>query len=453
MAFDPTATLQNTTNFAEAMKIYYAAKAVQTLNREVVLLGELEKTKEYWTGKQHQVPVHMRSSESVGARGEDATLPESRALTYAESIVANKSLYCSVKVTGQADAQTRDQAGAWASVKEDQIRNAVMDLRYDLGRQAYGDSKGILCEVKDIPSTSGDDSTVTILSEDAGDSPTNFTGWAWNTTKCLRPGMWVAWGQYDAGTEGAGPPKTGFSAPAPVGTGYGYIKSVSDSSPYNEFVVSKVGGAAPVATDVFVRGDANTAGTHSFGQEVMGLTGLVGTGALQGIDPAADYPEWKASVLSNGGTKRPLDEVLFQQALNRITDRTNGNTEFAVAHTSVRDSFLFHIKSLGRERYAPQKLVAGWSVLEYAGGAKPVRVYADRQARHGKLWGIDPSSMKCFIVKAFQWDESNGTVWKWEKGKDAMVAFGKLYKNFGVTDRKRNFVIEDIAVDEGSLYE
>ena len=344
-------------------------------------------------------------------------------------------------------------------MKEDQIRNAVQDLRYDLGRQCYGDGKGILCELLTAATGTEPVYVCTLKSTDNGDTLINDSGWAWNTTKVLRVGMHVAWGHYDVGAS----PGAGFLTSAgPVATGYGYISAITDASPYNGFSVTAYAdssGTKPVAGMVIVRGDGIANADNSFDNEVMGITGMISSSAddtlantFQGVS-LTTYPEWKAQVLGNSGTKRPLDEVLFQQALNRISDRTNGNTEFTVAHTSVRDSFLFHIKSLGRERYAPQKLLAGWSVLEYNGGSKPVRVYADRQARHGRLWGIDKSSMKCFVVKAFAWDESNGAVWKWEKGKDALIAFAKIYKNFGVVDRKRNFVIEDIAVDEGSLYE
>ena len=204
-----TDTQVDTTNYAEAMKIRYGRAIVETINRKVFLYEMLEKTKEHWTGKQHQVPVYLRSANAVGARNEGGTLPDAAADVYKESIITNKNNYVVVKTTNIAEALT-SQGGAWAAVKSASIKHAALDLADSMNRQLNGGGFGILCEAESAVGL-----VVTIHTYGDG-TLNNDSGKAPDTTRFLKVGLRVAWGTFvDGDAE--------FGAATPVAAGHGHV--------------------------------------------------------------------------------------------------------------------------------------------------------------------------------------------------------------------------------------
>tara|TARA_R100000664_G_C2760178_1_gene151115 strand:+ start:20214 stop:21563 length:1350 start_codon:yes stop_codon:yes gene_type:complete len=439
---------QDTSNFEGALKVFYAAKIVQTLNKEVVLRNRLtSQGKKKWNGKQHETSIHLRSSQAVGARPEGGYIPDAGKLTYDKAVIKSKYNYCTVSVTGVAEAQSTGSKGAWARCKAENIQQAASDLSFDLGRQCYGSPEGYLGQCQSVTGsgTDGDPWIVVLNSGAPAASGTSTPSWMWKTSKNFRVGMNVAWG-----TDGT----AHFSAAASTARGFGSITAVADDGTYTQITI--VGTNAPVAGDVFVRGDGLEHGKHSYGEEMEGLSSIVSSsGNLHTID-ATQFPEWTAKEFSNPagpGTDRPLTEQLLQHALDKIKVRSNGKPDLAICHTSVRNALVFHLKDQGRERYAPMKMEAGWNVLSYNAGDRPLKIVADRQARHGKLWLLDTRYLHTYDVKPFAWDESNGSVWKWVANQDKMIAFGKVYTELGTTNRAAHGVINDIAVSSYGVFE
>jgi len=448
MAFDPTATVQDSSNFEDSLKIRYAATVVSILNRKTILLGRLEKTRAFWNGKEHRQPIQFVSGNATGARPEGGSIPSARPLTDVQSVINNKSHYCTVKVTGQVEAKSASKEGAWASVKARQIMNAAADLRSTLNRAMYGDGNGILCEMASVSGsgTTGDPWVVTIKGYNDGTTLLNDSGWAWTTTKHLKRGMHVVWGAYDVGAAGG----TFFlTAGAPLGRGDGYVSEVVTASPFTQFkLVGGTTAVAPVAGDVFVMGDLIAYGKHSFGQECMGLRGIVNTDEFQSIDPAT-HPEWQAQILQNpnaAGTPRQITDTLLQEAYDRMSDLTIGECDMIIGHTTTRNAYVTHLKSKGLERYAATQLKGGWSTVTFNGGRGNADIYADKDAPYRTVYALNTKAIKAYTIKTFAWDTTGGGVWKWPDDEDAMVAFGKTYLNIGTTNRISQVRIEDVAV-------
>ena len=432
-----TDTQVDTTNYAEAMKIRYGKAIVETINRKVVLYDMLEKTKEHWTGKQHQVPVYLRSANAVGARNEGGTLPDAAADVYKESIVTNKNNYVVVKTTNIAEALT-SQGGAWAAVKSASIKHAAMDLASSMNRQLNGNGFGILCESKSAGLT------VTIHTYGDG-AVVNDSGKAPDTTRFLKVGLRLAWGSYDAGAKAG----QDFLATPPVAGGHGYVSAVNSTT---QFTVVKSAGDDPEVGDVFVIGNgagAGTQGKHSFNKEMMGLDFLVGdSGTLQLINPAAD-PEWKSIVLSNpagAGTERQLTEDVMQQAIDRVSDESADEADTLLCHTTTRRAYLNLLKSKGLERFAPTVMRGGHKSLTYNGGTGDTQIFADKDAVHRTMFVLSRADLRMFEVSPFKWDSTGGDTWKWVADQDAATAFGRTYSNLGVLARNAQARIDDIAV-------
>ena len=428
-----TDTGVDTTNYAEAMKIRYGKAIVETINRKVILYDMLEKTKEHWTGKQHQVPVYLRSANAVGARNEGGRLPDAAADVYQESIITNKNNYVVVKTTNIAEALT-SQGGAWAAVKSATIKHAAMDLASSMNRQLNTGGFGILCEAQSVAAL-----TVTIHTYGDG-TPTNDTNKAPDTTRFLKVGLRVAWGRYDGGTN--------FAATPPLATGWGYVSAVDSKTSFT--VVHGTGSTtAPIATDVFVIGNGATQALQSFNKEMMGIDGIVGSGdSLQSIS-AATYPEWDSIVLSNpagAGTERQLTEDVLQQAIDRVNDESADEADMLFCHTTTRRAYLNLLKSKGLERFAPTVMRGGHKALTYNGGTGDTQIFADKDAVHRTMFVLSRADLRMFEVSPFKWDSTGGDTWKWVADYDAATAFGRTYSNLGVLARNAQARIDDIAV-------
>ena len=425
-----TDTQVDTTNYAEAMKIRYGKAIVETINRKVVLYDMLEKTKEHWTGKQHQVPVYLRSANAVGARNEGGTLPDAAADVYKESIVTNKNNYVVVKTTNIAEALTT-QGGAWAAVKSASIKHAAMDLASSMNRQLNGNGFGILCESQSAG--------LTVTVHTYGDGAlTNDTGKAPDTTRFLKVGLRVAWGLYSGGAE--------FAAATPVAAGHGYVTAIASTT---QFTVYKTAGDDPGVGDVFVIGNGLTQSLQSFNKEMMGLDYLVSdSGELQSINPGTD-PEWKSIVLSNpagAGTERQLTEDVMQQAIDRVSDESADEADTLLCHTTTRRAYLNLLKSKGLERFAPTVMRGGHKSLTYNGGPGATQIFAAKAAVHRTRVVLSRADLRMFEVSPFKWDSTGGDTWKWVADQDAATAFGRTYSNLGVLARNAQARIDDIAV-------
>jgi len=430
-----TDTQVDTSNYAEAMKIRYGRAIVETINRKVILYDMLEKTKEHWTGKQHQVPVYLRSANAVGARNEGGTLPDAAADVYQESIITNKNNYVVVKTTNIAEALT-SQGGAWAAVKSATIKHAAMDLASSMNRQLNTGGFGILCEVQSMFGL-----LVTIHTYGDG-ALTNKTLKAPDTTRFLKVGLRVTWGRYDGVAD--------FAAANPTGTGHGYVSAVVSPTSFSVVKDVATGGADPIATDVFVIGNGLGQTLQSFNKEMMGIDGVVGSGEtdFQSID-ATTYPEWDSIVLSNpagAGTERQLTEDVLQQAIDRVNDESADEADMLFCHTTTRRAYLNLLKSKGLERFAPTVMRGGHKALTYNGGTGDTQIFADKDAVHRTMFVLSRADLRMFEVSPFKWDSTGGDTWKWVANEDAATAFGRTYSNLGVLARNAQARIDDIAV-------
>jgi len=459
MAF-PSDTKQDLANFDNAMKIRYAKVITEVINRKVILYNLLTKTKAHWTGKHHETPVYLRSSNAFGARNEGGNLPPAGSDQYLSSIIKNKFNYIVMSVTNIAEAQTADQQGAWASVKSAQLKNRVKDLTDNMNRQLNGDGTSILGEA------SGSGLSVTLKGYDDGTTIVNTaSGGAGHgsntprTTRHLKVGMRVAWGT----AAGADAGDSFDKSAGEDSRGHGIVATVSKSSPFTAFTITKIGGDDPVGDDVFVSGGSTSTGTvgaadTSYKKEMMGIAGAVSDQAFpnsggtastfQEINPST-FSEWQAQIFANPageGSERPLTEDLLNQAIDSVNDLSPGTTDLLVMHTATQRAYLNMLKSKGQERFQPLELAGGYKALSYYHDGSQIPIVAGKDVRHRQIFVLSKAAIKVMETSPFKWDESGGAVWKWVSGKDEVTAFGRTYSNLGVTARNGLARIKDVAV-------
>ena len=423
-------------NYAEAMKIFYGNNIVETLNRKVVLYDMLKKSKKGWSGKDFRFPVHINSANTVGARPHDGNLPDGGADIYLEAKVLAKYNYVRITAFNTVEAHSKSQAGAWAKTRAEQIKRRAKDLADSLNRQVHGDGTGVLCQVDSL-SGAGSDGDPWVI-ELVGQSGSFATiDWAPETTKHLKKGMRVVWGN-----------ETEFLAGA--GAGYGYVKALGQADGTNKsskFLLVSTAGTAIAADDFLVIGNNSTAGDHSYAGELTGLRALVGTGTVQNISDGAYVSTVKQNP-DEAGELRALTEDLMTQCVDDVDEETDSFADLISCHHSFRREYVRMLKAKNGEQFAPTKVKGGYDreYLSFAASGRNIPLVEDKDAEHYGALFLSKSELEFLELSPFTWDSSSGGVWKWVSAKDQATGFGKIYTNMCIKNRKAAARLEDIAV-------
>jgi len=205
-------------------------------------------------------------------------------------------------------------------------------------------------------------------------------------------------------------------------------------------------------TDFITRAGSRGAGIAEANRyERMGLEGIVtNTGTLQNI-VRGDYPEWNAQVFANGGTDRPIDAAILDDALLTIEEQGEGSVSFGITNR-VQYRKIADLMTANR-RYTPgdqQKFEGGFTAIEWGG----VPIVFDRdchlQAAGAQedpddvLYFLDEDTLGFYELSDFDFDDEDGNVLHRQQGKAHYDATLFKYGNMGCTDPGNNGVIKDL---------
>lgn len=187
--------------------------------------------------------------------------------------------------------------------------------------------------------------------------------------------------------------------------------------------------------------------------EMMGLEGIIrdtdpptpnASAGLQGL-LVANYPEWKATVLSNGGVKREITEDLITQLLDELDDVS----QISVMLTTQGVRRAWAARLAAYKTIPNQKVLwGGWSGLPFIYDGREIPVIADKYVPDGYLYALNEKFLKIYT-------SSKGKEVVWEKGRDGSilqkvasynqyVAEGHMFRNLGTGYRKGFGKITDI---------
>jgi len=193
--------------------------------------------------------------------------------------------------------------------------------------------------------------------------------------------------------------------------------------------------------DFFTRGD--TSG-NAFDNEITGLEQMVqNEGTLQTIDPTTDV-EWKANVLDNSGTNRPLSLELMQLAVDNTDEVSGEEPDLIIGHHSIRREYINLLTS--DVRYAPEQLKGGFQKLTYSGGTNPITFEFDRYAPYNRVYFLHTKDIKQYVLQDWKWADRDGSVMNRVANQDSWEAFMCWYGNLGLDRRHSQTVLKDITV-------
>ena len=192
--------------------------------------------------------------------------------------------------------------------------------------------------------------------------------------------------------------------------------------------------------------------------EMMGLLGIISDEdppkpndaiGLQNL-LVDSYPAWKAHMFDNplgtGGTDRDLEEDLFIQVLDEVSDYADVDV-ILVSPGVYRQYFalLLQYKTAPNQK----KMWGGFSGLVFIHDGREIPVVADKYVPDGYAFFISDENLILHVMtpNMIQWEQgiSGSGILKQVTGKHAYVAEGHMYMNLATGLRAGHGVLKDIA--------
>lgn len=371
------------------------------------------KTRQESAGKTFTVPLHTSRNASAGLGIADGgALPTAGQQGYEVAVIPNAYTYGRIRVSGPAIQAARDNAGAFVTAVESEIRGCTRDMQRAMNRQLLGDGTDALAFW-----TGADDTSGTTVDDGQGNAFVHLPSSGTLTCDLI-----------DASDNST-----------VLGNDIVVTLGAKGASSYAITWTGTVSGSAD--GDYLVPQD-------TLGYQMMGIDGIISaanppllTGGLHGL-PVASKPFWKAQDFGNSGSKRDLTLALMQEPLSAIavnSDYSEKDVEFMLCNYNIRDKY---VSLLVADKRFPNamELDGGFKAVEFNG----IPLVPDPQCKRGTIYYIVPESMKIYRTSDVDWMSKDGAVLSRVPGYDAYEAVLFHYGNLGVTARNANAKLYDM---------
>ena len=360
-------------------KEVYGQKIAEQPNRTAWIYNFFDNSTRRFGGKYWTAPMLDEGGQAVGSYNEDEEVADAVAEDTQEIQIRPRQHYALVQISGLAIAASKQSLHAFVQAKDFEIKNKTKWLISQLNVQYYGIGQGQLATVS--ASADGSPSTITVdLTE-----PFNM--------RWFRKGMKLdVFNAAITTKRNTAAKKSGYKITAVnKTTGVISLLDTGTDDPNSDGVV---------ATDIICFEDSNQAAPDApsdvAGKQILGLASLVdnnteGLTTVQNIDRSV-RPIFNSSVLSNGGTDRPLSLDLMQQLVDEIEAESGETPDFMVAGFGQRRNYL---NLLWYDvRYGPQKLIGGFRTLQY----NNLDWVVDKDCQLGRIYVGVRSELQKYVV-------------------------------------------------------
>lgn len=393
---------QSMTNFDAALKDDYGPGLRNAINNSNPIFTEAVERSSSMDiqGRQAVWSVHTGRSTSTGARAELGTLPTADRQRFNKAYDDLASLYHTIKVSGQAKALTRNDAGSFVRALESEIDGAEKDLKNDLARQVFGENTTI---------------NSTVYNGVLAGASSNVTTVTWTFSNASASEMRYFWVNMKVDV---------IDQTTAAVTGTTTVSAV-DATAKTVTLAAALGTTG----DFLVR-------SGNLGNEVNGLRFLIAaSGTYAGI--ASTVSGWAA--VSVGSSSTVISEVLFDQAVEGVETDGDGSTpDLYIVEHAQRRKLASVLQAQKRYDGKEVTLKAGWRGLQIAQGT----LLADRYCPTKRGFAITRKELGRFVGLDFTWDEDDGKVlYKALDGSDAVEARFKSYMNIEALTRNAHALI------------
>jgi hypothetical protein len=399
------------------LKEEYEGPITDQINTNNALLSELKVDS---TGIQGDdggrfkvVPLRLGRNTGAGPRAEDAELPAPGHRRYKRAIVRLTRQYAAAKLSGFAEAVSKDDVGAFTDALTDTIESVREAMEQSLSRQVHGRANGTLARI----ATEGV----------SGSGP-------WELTLTNQHAIVANFIE-----------DTLLMQLASVG---------SDGQ-----AVLKYDGASVVVTDVNEDDNTITVATHegtprpaagdylvvyeTANQCLNGIAEIVDNeNPLQDVDPDTT-PQWQ-SVVDDPGSARTLSWVSLQKFLNKIYRKSGDHPDLIYARMApVRDLFN-EVDEKVRFTDRADDLTVGSKVHINLGGRK-IAIKPDHQAVPDQLVALTKKHIKVSAYGGYDWLTQGGSNALRLSRRDNVEFIMKRYMNTYTPKRIAHGVMKNLT--------
>jgi len=377
----------------EALKLFYLPGLQYQLNaRASVFLAQIERDSQSVEGEKIVMAMRHGAVGGIGNRldYEDLPTPNPRKTTQAKW--ETKNLFARFRITDKVIKAARSNVGAFANLLEQEIADCEEDAKKDLSRQAVGDGQGILAEINDSPSGSGN--LVLPVS----------------STMFLCEGMLI-----DVCTTLGTPKNTNAveivivdEASSTITVAHKNNGSWSSAPAQNDYIVVHGNSVAP-------------------GAEPKELTGLAAVmdpqgATLYGITLATNKWLLAKRINVNG----QLSEMHIQHAIDYADVAAGTDSGFIICSHGVRRAYLNLMASM-KQFSNTLELKGGWTALSY----NNIPLVADRFIAAGKMYVLDLNDWRMYQLGDYDWLDRDGAMLSRVANKAAYEATLVKYCDIG----------------------
>ncbi|MGR6906156.1 phage major capsid protein [Lysinibacillus sp. BSL11] len=374
----------------EALKLFYLPGLQFQLNNATPILAVMDRDQKSVVGSEIRMALRYGRHGGIGNRADDGDLPTPRSRQTKQAKWETKNIFGHIQISDKTMRASRGD-GAFVSLLEADLEDALNDAKDDLERQLFGDGSGKMA-------TCG---VTTASNEVEVDDTRNF-----------------AEGQIvDIVTAASGV----------ILAGNREIVSVNHKG--NTITIS----GAPVTTagtDIVTR-------AGNFGLELTGLDAIfTPDNTLYGIDRTKNT--WfNPTVIENVGT---ISEVKIQEAIDEADRRAGGKVNLMATTYGVRRAYQELLLATKRTTDT-MKLKGGYDVLLY--GDKPMTV--SKYAHEGVLYGLDMDTFKLYHIMDWNWLDEDGAILSRVPNKAVWSAILARYMDLGMNKPAGSFKMSGIT--------
>lgn len=391
------------------LKRRYEGPIRDQINTASDFVKQISRDTESFDGSEVVIPLWVTRNEGIGAGtvSGTATAPTARGAGYTTSRFGVKLLAGRIELAVAAMKTMKTNAGSFIRTLDGETKTITATFKEDRARQVVSNG------------ASGAGALASCTTTTAS-TTVNLTGTTVADTQKLRVGMFID--IIDSADDGV------------IASGR-EITAVTLSSGAPSAIVISGSAVTTDSNDRIVR-------TGNWKLELRGLEGIVDDADddLQNVD-TGNYPLWKASVLGNSGTERPLSEDLIRQLLDDLSINGAGEDVMLLMHHTQRRKLENLLKSNRRVVNS----------LDLKGGVKAITfderipVVVDKFVNPTKIFAINSDHLKFYSAADFEWMQEDGAILNRVPNKLAYEATFFCLEDLATDRRNAHGVLEDLA--------
>lgn len=404
------------TAYSNALRVVYTPKMWKLQNRDRILLQIIKKNSEQWAeGSLISIPLHTAGSGGVGYSSSGA-LPTAGVQQTEKASANYKRLYGRLQVDGALMKSTSTGYAAEARALEFETKNLIEDIGDAKAYDVWQDGTGKIAGTLSLPS--GGASTTAFRVPKA-----NF-GIRKNAIIDVRVTSSGA-----AGTNG--------------GTAL-RVASVAPDTNDTTLMLVTLDSETPLAGT----GDITSGGPYSVYRQgsrndaIDGMASIVSaSGTYLGINRATAGNEfWKAQVMANGGTLRPVTLDLMQEMVDQIEINSPGMTRLIVTNHAIWRQIADLLVADKRYKGESMKLNGWCEAVEFRG----IPIVRDKYAPANKMWFLDTDTWTFFQDSDGGFIDEDGQILKQVANFDKFEAAWRQFFQLVCGDPASNGLLSDI---------